>query len=270
MVKLLVNLICFGVLCYGLILAAFYFFQERFLFFPAPTSFGDCPGIERHNAKAEKFGNIRYYLQSKSHPDSWVVVFHGNAGNACDRTYFMDLLADFNSNIVLFEYPGYGNDLNVLKESLIIEQALELVLHIKDINSDGLPIYLLGESLGTGVATITAGHTQVSGLILISGFTSIGAVAQHHYFWLPVKYLLKHKFHADIWASKIKEPVIFFHGLNDDIIPISFARQQVANFKGEKKLVEISGCGHNDILDVGEKSIQDEIRKFMVKKSYLY
>lgn len=264
------NLICFGILCYGFILAIFYLFQERFLFFPGGSAFGDCPEMEKCNATSERFGNIRYYLQTQSHPDSWIIVFHGNAGNACDRTYFLDLLKDFNSNIIIFEYPGYGKDLNKPKQTLIIEQALELTLHIKNINPDDLPIYLMGESLGTGVATITAAHTDVNGLILVSPYPSIAAVAQHHYPWVPVKYLLKHRFQADFWAARIQTPAILFHGMDDDIIPIKFAWQQVENFAGEKKLVEFPECGHNDILDLEEKRIQEEIKGFMLNKAFLY
>lgn len=268
--KILISLICLGVLFYGFILAIFYFFQDRFLFFPGNTAFGDCPEMESRNITSERFGNIRYYLLADPHPDSWIIVFHGNAGNACDRTYFLDLLKDFNSNIILFEYPGYGKDLSRPKQSLIIEQALELTLHVKGMNPDHLPIYLMGESLGTGVATLTAAYTEVSGLILVSAYTSIADVAQYHYPWLPVRYLLKHKFQADTCAGWIQTPVILFHGLDDDIIPVQFARRQAANFAGDKKLVEIPECGHNDILDVGEERIQKEIKGFMLKMAFLY
>lgn len=120
--KSIINLICFCIGCYTLILVALYFFQEKLMFFPGPTPFGNCPEMEKHNAGAETFKNIRYYFQANSKPDSWILIFHGNAGNACDRTYFLDLLKDFNSNLVVFEYPGFGRDSNAPKESLILRE----------------------------------------------------------------------------------------------------------------------------------------------------
>jgi len=261
--KLILNLICYCFIGYTLILAALYFFQEKLLFFPGPTSFGDCPEMEKRNASAEIFGDIRYYLQTRPKPDNWIVIFHGNAGNACDRTYFLDLLKGFNANVVVFEYPGFGKDSNTPKETLILKQAHELILHIKQKNQEELPIYLMGESLGTGVATWASTQTDINGLILISPYTSLAGVAQHHYSWAPVKYLMKHKFEASLWAGQTRTPAILFHGINDDIIPIRFARSQVLNFKGDKKLVEIPGCGHNDIFDVAEKRIQKEIHDFI-------
>jgi len=262
--KLFVQIISYGIGFYALALVALYFFQDRMLFFPSSGRFGDCPEMERRNAGAVSVNGIRYYLKTTPDPDSWIVIFHGNAGNACDRTYFLDLLAEFNANLVVFEYPGYGKDGNVPGESIFLKQALELVSHIKTKNPQHLPIYLMGESLGTGVATFVATQTEISGLMLISSYPSIARVAQYHYPFFPVIFLMKHKFNAHVWAGQTTTPVIAFHGRNDDIIPVDFARLQVLNFKGKKELTEIDNCGHNDIVDVGEKIIQEKIRSFLL------
>jgi len=248
---------------YFLILIALYFLQDKLLFFPSSTRFGDCPEMTRYSGKANNFGGIRYYLKAVSNPDSWIVIFHGNAGNACDRIYFFDLLQDQNANLVIFEYPGYGKDATAPGEKIFLNQGVELISHIKETDPKSLPIYLMGESLGTGVATWISTSTDIKGLILISPYTSIAKVAQHHYFWLPVKFLIKNRFQADQWAKQTQTPAILFHGTNDDIIPISFARKQILNFKGEKELVEIPGCGHNDITIIGEQLIKEKISNFV-------
>lgn len=157
----LLLLICFGlnykiyfksdlffILCYGLVLAGFYFFQGKFLFFPGSSSFGDCPEMENRNAVASRFGKIRYYFQAKSKPDSQIIMFHGNAGTACDRTYFLDLLRALDSNVILFEYPGYGRDSDTPGEALILEQARDPDLKLKENDPDDLPV--LVEIAGCG------------------------------------------------------------------------------------------------------------------------
>lgn len=264
--KLILVTIGFGLSLYALVLVLLYFFQDKLLFFPGSGSFGACPEMEQRGASAQTASGIRYYALEKKAPDNWIVIFHGNAGNAGDRAYFFDLLKDLNSNMVVFEYPGYGKDWNKPGEKIFLSQALELVFLIKGLDKKSLPIYLMGESLGTGVATWVAGQTEISGLILISPYPSIAAVAQYHYPWFPVKFLMKHKFSADDWAGRTTTPAILFHGINDDIIPIQFAREQYLNFKGEKELVEIESCGHNDIVDIGEKMIQQKIRNFLARK----
>lgn len=257
------HIILFIILAYGFVLAIFYFFQEKFLFYPGNIPFGDCPEMEKYEARAEHSGEVRYYFKAAATAKSWMIVFHGNAGNACERTYFFDLLKPFDSHVVLFEYPGYGGDKNTPGESRIVQQAKDLILHLERENTAGLPIYLMGESLGTGAATCVASCVDVDGLILVSAYTSIADVAKKHYPWLPVKLLLRHQFQADRWAKQTKAPVLLFHGTDDNIIPVGFARRQVQNFKGEKRLVEISGCGHNDILDLGERMVQKEISSFI-------
>jgi len=77
--------------------------------------------------------------------------------------------------------------------------------------------------------------------------------------------LLKHKFAANNWAGQTHTPAILFHGRTDNIIPIQFARQQLVNFKGEKELVEIPDCGHNDLIDIGGKVLQQKIGNFLTK-----
>ena len=267
--KFMFSLICLGVACYVVVVAMLYFFQEKFLFFPGYGIFGNCPAMKRYQASAETAGEIRYYLRADASPENWVVVFHGNAGNACDRTYFFDLLKGLPSNIVLFEYPGFGKDANVPGESVILKQALELMAHIKERNSEERPVFLLGESLGTGVATFAATQTAVSGLILFSAYPSISQVARHHYPWAPVSYLMKHPFNADIWARQTEVPALFFHGVNDDIIPIHLGRGQIKNFKGRTEMVEIPHCGHNDLIDPGEPLIRDKIKGFMSGRTRL-
>lgn len=260
--KFIIQIICVVALCYFLIAAALYFFQEKMLFFPMGTSFGDCPQMGRYQAEAVEKEGIRYYVTESDSAKRWIIVFHGNAGNACDRTYFFDLLSGMDANLVLFEYPGYGGDTAKPGETIIREKALALVKQI-DERSGQLPVYLMGESLGTGVATWTSTQTNVAGLILISAYTSLAKVGQHHYPWLPVKFLMRHKFPADNWAGQTNAPSILFHGKTDDIIPINFARKQVKNFKTHAQLFEIDNCGHNDIVDTGRVILRKEIIKFI-------
>jgi uncharacterized protein len=41
-------------------------------------------------------------------PKGTVIVFHGNAGKAADRTYYIETLSALGYRVVLAEYPLYG------------------------------------------------------------------------------------------------------------------------------------------------------------------
>jgi len=138
---------------YAVILAFFFLFQNSFMFFPTSEKFGRCPEMERFSVKAVSSGRLRFYLREVDKPLGWIVIFHGNAGSACDRMYYVDLFQDIPANIVILEYPGFGKDGRKPGEKIILSEASNLIKHIQNVQSEKLPIYLLGESLGTGVAS---------------------------------------------------------------------------------------------------------------------
>jgi len=249
---------------YAVILLLFFLFQNSFMFFPAPVKFGTCPEMERFSVKAVSSGKLRFYLREVDKPLGWIVIFHGNAGSACDRMYYVDLFQDIPANIVILEYPGFGKDGRKPGEEIILSEASDLIKHIQKVQSERLPIYLLGESLGTGVATWLAANAQVHGLILISPYTSFVDLAAAHYFWLPVNLLLKNRFPADKWAQNVNAKVLAFHGMEDTIIPIKFARQLMTNFSCPKKFIEFDNTAHNDITINGKTIIQSEVEKLIL------
>jgi len=79
-----------------------------------------------------------------------LIVFHGNAGYALHRTYYVN---GFHSlpkgktewELFLFEYPGYGSRPGSPTEGNIIDTAREA---IKDFKEDPRPLYLLGRIAG--------------------------------------------------------------------------------------------------------------------------
>ncbi len=251
--------ICIVVYCFIVIFA--FFFQEKMMYFPSGT-FGKCPEAEKTGVVPVREDGTRFYLRKTQNASFWMIFFHGNAGCACDRMYFMDMFGDLPANLAVFEYPGYGGDTRKPGESIILQEALNLVRYIRKEYSDSLPVYLAGESLGTGVVTWLAGETDVNGLILISPYTSIADVAAAHYPILPVRLLSRNRFPADVWAANVDIPVLAFHGKDDTVIPIRFAREQISSFKKDADLFEIENTGHNDILLSGRELIRSEVGKF--------
>jgi uncharacterized protein len=264
MFKILILIIACGAGLYGLILIYFYLFQEKIMFSPGPGKFGDCPEMEQVGAEAVFFEDIRYYILRHPKPEYWFIIFHGISGNACGRTHFFDMLADWNADFVVFEYPGYGEDGKTPGQTLILEKALALVKHIDTLNIGGLPIYLMAESFGTGVATFAASKTKVRGLILISPYPSLAAVAQNRYTWLPVKRFMRHSFPASDWAAQVRTPTVIFHGTEDITIPMLFAKEQFAAFAGEKEMIEVQGAEHYNIKDIGRDIIREKVKEFVL------
>ena len=262
MTPLIVKILLTCLAAYCIILVLAYFLQEKMMFFPS-GEFGKCPQAEHMEVSAVEAGNLRFYIRKADRPELCMVFFHGNAGSACDRMYFIEMFKDLPADLVVFEYPGYGGDPRKPGENMILEEALALIKHLQSTFSEKTPVFLAGESLGCGVVTYLAGQTRVKGLILISPYTSIVDVAAAHYPFLPVRLLARNRFPAGEWAQNVKDPAIAFHGKIDTIIPIRFARQQMENFQQEAQLVEIENTGHNDILVNGRELIRSRVKQFI-------
>lgn len=242
-----------------------YYFQKGLLFFPDKTSFKDCPVTHFESSD----GKVRYYeLAPVGQERGWILHFHGNAGRACDRVPYLRPLSTMGYRVFLHEYPGYADDKPLPGENEILESALETLKSLQERNSEQQKIILFGESLGTGPATYLASKkdTKISSLILQTPFTSLGDVGQKHYFYLPVKILLKDQFKAETWAREVEVPVFIFHGDKDEIIPFSLARKQEKNFKSKVTFWEVKGARHNDLLTVSGEELWKRLDDFMEEK----
>jgi pimeloyl-ACP methyl ester carboxylesterase len=192
---------------------------------------------------------IGWRTRSSGSESRRVVVFHGNAGHALYRQYFAAGFLALASGwqVYLFEYPGYGARPGSPSESGIKAAATDAVKGL--LTQDPSPLYLLGESLGSGVASYLAGRypDKVAGVLLVTPFTSLTDVAGHHYGFLPVKTLLSERFDSVEALARYANPVAFLLAGNDEIVPASLGRKLYDSYPGPKWLQEQAGAGHNTL-----------------------
>ena len=106
-------------------------------------------------------------------------------------------------------------------------------------------IYVFGRSLGSGVAVQLAAQRPVAGLILVAPFDSLVAVGKRHYPFLPVDWMLKHRFDSVAIAPKIRAPLLCIVAGDDEIIPAVHAKRLYDAWGGDKRWVELMGASHN-------------------------
>lgn len=181
-----------------------------------------------------------------------VVVFHGNAGHALHRTYFAKGFQDQGTRAPwqthLFEYPGYGAREGRPSESAILAAAESAVKPL--LNRDkNAPVFLVGESLGSGVACHLAGQypDKVAGLLLITPFPSLPAVGRHHYPFLPVDLLLRDRFDNQRALRDYNGPVAFVVAEQDRVVPPELGISLHEAYTGPKQLWRLGESGHNTI-----------------------
>ena len=85
--------------------------------------------------------------------------------------------------------------------------------------------------------------------VALGSFISIAQVAQDLYWFMPVRQVLHDQYDVEKIIGNINEPKLFIHGSDDDIIPISYAKDLYAITSEPKAFLEIKSAGHNDLCD---------------------
>ena len=178
-----------------------------------------------------------------SRPGS-VLVVHGNAGAAAERAYLLDPIQQATGlDVFVLEYPGFAGRPGKPSQATLTAAADE---GLGILSSSRMPVYVVGESLGTGVAAYLAGqHPQnVQGVVLLTPFNSLTAAAGHHYPWLPVRWLLMDPYPSETWLASYPGPVGVVVGTSDRVVPAEFGQRLYEGYSGRKQLWTFEGEDH--------------------------
>ena len=104
----------------------------------------------------------------------------------------------------------------------------------------------MGESLGGGVAVDLAATDGARALVLESTFTSLPDVAAYHYWWLPVRLLMRTRLDSLAKIAAYHGPLFQSHGDVDTIIPFAIGRRLFAAANEPKRFMAILHRDHND------------------------
>lgn len=223
--------------------------QERMLYFP---------GKEVPDEKYLLSLNMRFWPSGRDGYRGFVsmgearasrgtiVVFHGNAGAAHDRDYYLPALIHLGFRVLLVEYPGYGGRKGKPGEKTFVQDAQETLRQVS--SQYGGQLYLLGESLGCGVVAAVAKEApvRIDGIILITPWDTLLAVAKHHYPWLPVGLFLHDAYDSVGNLKSYAGPVAVIGAEQDEVIPLRHAQALYDSLHTRKKMWIVKDAGHND------------------------
>ena len=237
-----------GVLYLGISLSA-YLLQDKLIFQPRTIS-----DIQRAQVAA-RYPNVSdTFLQAadgtrlhawsfKSGADAPLVLYFG--GNAEEVSWMLEMLTQRKTSAswLLVDYRGYGASAGAPSEEALASDALAWYDFAA---RDAKRVYAFGRSLGSGVAVRLAAERALAGVILVTPFDSMTAVARHHYPLLPVGLLLRHRFDSISLAPKIATPLLCIAASNDEVIPTDHARRLYDAWGGPKRWLELP-TRHNGI-----------------------
>ena len=206
------------------------------------------PGAERLSLTTpdgKELAGIRIPPDEPRKQRTLILGFGGNAWNAQDvAEYLHELFPD--EEVVAFHYRGYTPSQGLPSaEALIADAPL-----VYDLAVDRLKprhVIAVGFSIGSGVAARLAADRKLNGLIMVTPFDSLSAVAQSMYPWLPIGRFFSHEIDAASALEENRVPVAIVAAERDEIVPAERTealRARVPNLVLERT---IAGAGHNDI-----------------------
>ena len=243
---------------YGGLCLFLYFSQENFIFFPAPLSPKEIALIDQHftgsalEIQTHDGKTLRgWHLKSKRPEQDPLILYYG--GNAEEvSANLLDWGKIPNASILYLNYRGYGGSTGKPGEKELVADGLQVYDYVtKELGYRPDQIVLMGRSLGSGVAIQVAGRRSVRGLILITPFDSLQAVAQKAYPIFPVGLFLRHPFRSDQWAEKIDRPLLALIAQQDSVIPNINSQYLLKKWQGPNRSVVIPGADHNDLHEKG-------------------
>lgn len=227
--------------------------QERLLFVPTPLPADarfDVPGasedwVDVPGARLHAIWYRQPLVDGVRHTHGLIFFLHGNAGNLATWFINPEFWRDSGYDLYMLDYRGYGKSTGRISSEAQLHADVRAAWDRVAPAYAGLRTVIYGRSLGTGLAVCLAATVQPDLLILVSPYSSMTAVMNVHYPWVPDA-ILRYPLSSDRCIRQVRRPILIFHGLEDRVIPVAQAVALRALAPGAE-LIELPGVGHGDV-----------------------
>ncbi len=208
----------------SLVYVSFYAISRKLIFMPKggagkPNYTGSLLSVPNGSRKA-----IGYFTKSGK---KLVVLFHGQHATIQSIAPLSLKFIQSGYSLLSVEYPGYGLASKYYSsESNIYSDSEAIIRHVQ--KTEGFSktdTYLVGYSLGTGVATEMLYKNMGDRALLLAPYTSIPDIASHRYVSILPHLVIWDRFDSLSKAGKVKQKVLIVHGKKDTVVPYSMAEQ---------------------------------------------
>jgi fermentation-respiration switch protein FrsA (DUF1100 family) len=195
--------------------------------------------------RARQFGWLmRSRVDAETRP--WVLYLHGNSSTIAHRMNIVhyEHLRALGLNVFAPEYRGFGGldgvpaERSLDRDAGVAYEYLRSRLHVPP---DRIIIY--GWSLGSAVAVDLASHVDESALILEGAPSSLVAVGERRYPYMPIRLVMRNPFESITRIRDVDSPVLFLHSPDDEVIPFEEGKRLYDAAQQPKTFIEVRG-GH--------------------------
>ncbi len=217
--------------------------QDRLVYFPQPVASTThlSPRTIALEVVAADGARLRGWMRPAAAVPAPLVLYFG--GNAEEVSWTLaDARWPPDWSVAAINYRGYGasegkpSEVALSGDALVIHDALAAR---PDVNA--ARIVAFGRSLGTSLA------------------------GRPHYPWLPVSWLLRHRYDAIADARAARAPLLTIVAADDTIIPPRRSKALFDAWAGPKAWLALTGRHHNDVGD--DRAAWDAIAGFLAARA---
>lgn len=195
--------------------------------------------------------------------DLTMLFFHGNAGNISHRVESIAFFHNLGLSVFIVDYRGFGESTGKPSVRGTIQDACAAWQWLTE--HKGVPasrIILFGRSLGGGVAAALAAQVTPKALVLESTFTSLHAVGETIFPWLP-KFLFPEEYATVGNLENLHVPLLVVHSPDDEVISFRMGREIFDRYNGPKSFLQIRGSHNQGWLS--DMAVYEEgVRLFLI------
>lgn len=232
-----------------------YFFTDRIIFLPQPSSYEDSNRILKLITKdGAKISAV--YLPNPQAKFT-ILYSHGNAEDLGDIQFVLEELRSLGFAVFSYDYRGYGTSQGKPTETTTykdIDAAYNYLTQQLGINPKKIILY--GRSVGGGPSVDLASRKPVGGLILENTFVSTFRVATQ------ITIVPFDKFNNIAKIKKVRSPILIMYGKADRVIPFWHGEKLFATANEPKRVLVSETAGHNDFREVAGKKYDRALQEF--------
>lgn len=174
-----------------------------------------------------------------------IVYFGGNGESVQDnRAEFARWLRGH--SVYLVAYRGYGASDGQPGQEALLGDALAIFDHAQAAHPQQ-PVSVIGRSLGSGVASYVASQRRIGRLALVTPFDSLASVAQSHYPWLPVRWLLHDRYESTRYLTGYRGPLLIVRAGRDEVVPPANTDRLLASLRRRPQVLALPEADHNTL-----------------------
>lgn len=244
--------------------ALIYFFHPIILFrnvllddsarFSFPFPFREVNFVPEPGAKL----NALFFPTQAAQKRGVVLYFHGNADNLTRWGNYADRFLNRGYDVWMYDYREFGKSRGEFDEATFYRDAEFMYQQVLKQYPEN-QVVLYGYSLGTGIATKVAADHNPRLLLLEAPYFRIPDVWWLHVPIYPYGQLMQYQFRTDERIVRVRCPMHFFHGTNDELVPYesSLKLARLLNRDPAELITTVEGGKHKNLAEF--KTYQEEL-----------